>query len=54
MVSIVLEMFPLSITDVSKSIINVSLMPYTPRDYGLCKTLKEKKEREKKRLKLLG
>jgi hypothetical protein len=47
MFPLVLEKFPLSITDVSKSIINVSLMPYTPRDYGLCKSLKEKKERGK-------
>jgi hypothetical protein len=53
MFPLVLEKFPLSITDVSKSIRKVSLMPYTPRDYGLCETLKEKKEREKKRLKLL-
>jgi hypothetical protein len=28
-------------------------MPYTPRDYGLCESLKEKKKRGKKRLKLL-
>jgi len=48
MFPLVLEKFPLSITDVSKSIIKVSLMPYTPRDYGLYKSLKEKKERGKK------
>jgi len=26
-------------------------MPYTPRDYGLCEPLKEKKERGKRDLK---
>jgi hypothetical protein len=47
MFPLVLEKFPLSITDVSKSIIKVSLMPYTPRNYGLCESLKEKKKRGK-------
>jgi hypothetical protein len=44
----VLEKFPLSIRNVSKSIRKVSLMPYTPRDYGLSNSLKEGKRRYKR------